>query len=138
MGKTRTRTPSGVGKNNGRTPKTSARKTDNLNNLTFLTPARGGGRGADVGGRFNAKTRRLTLPQRYNGRRVAVVVDGGVLFVGVHADDVKNAFSVHPTQHFVTLPSDVVDGWTTATLTPSDANVDALTDVVAYATPTGA
>ena len=136
MGKQRTRTPSGVGKNNGRT--SSARKTDNLNNLNFLTPARGGGRGADVGGRFNAKTRRLTLPQRYNGRRVAVVVNGGVVYVGVHADDAKNAFAVHPTQHFLTLPSDVVDGWTTCTLATSDARLDALTDGVAYATPTGA
>lgn len=134
MGKTRTRTSAGVPKTNGRT--SSTRKTANLNNLTYLTPARGGGRGADVGGRFNAKTRRLTLPARFNGRRVAVVVDGGVVVVGVHPDADKNAFAVHPTQHFLTLPSDVVDGWTTSTLKPSDANVDALTDVVAYATPT--
>ena len=138
MGTTRTRTSAGVPKTDGRTPKTSTRKTANLNNLTYLTPARGGGRGADVGGRFNAKTRRLTLPARFNGRRVAVVVNGGVVYVGVHADAVKNAFAVHPTQHFLTLPSDVVDGWTTATLTPSDARLDALTDGVAYATPTGA
>lgn len=66
------------------------------------------------------------------------MVDGGVLYVGVHADDVKNAFSVHPTQHFLTLPADVVDGWTTCTLATSDATVDALTDGVAYATPSGA
>lgn len=69
---------------------------------------------------------------------MAVVVHDGVVYVGVHADDAKNAFSVHPTQHFLTLPADVVDGWTTCTLTPSDATVDALTDGVAYATPSGA
>ena len=127
------RTPDTVAKNNADTP----RKTGTKTALTYLTPARGGGHGADTGGRFNAKTRRLTLPQRFNGKRVAVVLDGKTLFVGVSSTKTQNAFAVHPTQHFVTLPPDTVADWVTCTLAVADKTAPrGLADAVAYATPT--
>ena len=135
------RTPDTVVKNNANADKTATRKTGKKTAkktaLTFLTPARGGGHGADTGGRFNAKTRRLSLPTRYNGKRVAVVLDGKTLFVGTASDADANAFAVHPTQHFVTLPPATVAGWGTTTLAVADTPAPrGLTDAVAYTTPT--
>ena len=131
------RTPDTVAKNNADTPRKTGTNTTKKTAVTFLTPARGGGHGADTGGRFNAKTRRLTLPQRFNGKRVAVVLDGKTLFVGVSSTKTQNAFAVHPTQHFVTLPPATVADWGTTTLAVADKTAPrGLTDAVAYTTPT--
>ena len=63
--------------------------------------------GSGVGGRYNAKTRRLVVPASFAGKSVAVAVSDGLVVVGVGVGG-GTLCKCHPSQHFVTLPVGVV------------------------------
>lgn len=67
-----------------------------------LARKRGGTAGA--GGRYNVGTRRFYLPSTFAGRSVGACTHAGrYLIVGG-----EGVYSVHPSQHFITLPAGAI------------------------------
>lgn len=61
-------------------------------------------KGSDDGGRYNPKTRRLTLPSRFAGKKCRFAHETGTNLCLIQiADDGK--FACHPAQHFITVPT---------------------------------
>ena len=67
--------------------------------LNFATKTRSGSTGSGLGGHWNAKLRRFTVPAELAGTRVGFATAGDLVVVTKVGD-----FAVHKTQRFVNVP----------------------------------
>ena len=102
-------------RNSSKGGKATAKSTKVMTFASLQVQRSRGGKSGN-GGRYNPKTRRLVIPSEFGGKKVALIVDGDKALIGG-----EGIYSCHPTQHFITLPSGVIEASQSIDLEPLKA-----------------